>query len=64
MKVIDDCIQSIKALMDEIAAASVEQSEMIVQVENGIREISRVVQTNSVAAFHKNRVFSAFFGKF
>lgn len=50
MKVIDDCIQSIKALMDEIAAASVEQSEMIVQVENGIREISRVVQTNSVAA--------------
>lgn len=50
MQVINDCIQSIKALMDEIAAASVQQSEMIVLVENGIREISTVVQTNSAAA--------------
>ncbi len=50
MRVIDDCIQSIKELMDEIAAASVQQSEMIVLVENGIREISAVVQTNSSAA--------------
>jgi len=50
MRVIDDCIQSIKELMDEIAAASVQQSEMIVLVENGIKEISAVVQTNSSAA--------------
>ncbi len=50
MQVINDCIQAIKALMDEIAAASVEQSEMIVLVENGIKEISKVVQTNSAAA--------------
>ncbi len=50
MQVIHDCIQSIKTLMDEIAAASVQQSEMIALVENGIREISAVVQTNSAAA--------------
>ena len=36
--------------MDEIAAASVQQSEMIASVEKGIREISGVVQTNSAAA--------------
>ena len=50
MQVIHNCIQSIKTLMDEITAASVQQSEMIVLVENGIREISAVVQTNSAAA--------------
>ena len=50
MQVIRDCVQSIKELMDEIAAASVQQSEMIALVENGIREISGVVQSNSSAA--------------
>ena len=50
MKDINDCIQTIKALMDEIAAASVQQSDMIVLVENGIKEISTVVQSNSAAA--------------
>ena len=50
MQVIDDCIQSIKNLMDEISAASVQQSQMIISVENGIKEISTVVQTNSDAA--------------
>lgn len=50
MQVINDCIQSIKALMDEIAAASVQQSEMITLVENGIMDISAVVQDNSAAA--------------
>ena len=50
MRIIGDCIQSIRALTDEIAAASVQQSEMIVSVENGIKEISAVVQTNSAAA--------------
>ncbi|RKI71875.1 methyl-accepting chemotaxis protein [bacterium 1xD42-67] len=50
MQDIDSCIQSIKALMDEIAAASVQQSEMIALVETGIREISAVVQDNSTAA--------------
>ena len=50
MQIINECIQSIKALMDEISAASVQQSEMIVLVENGIKEISDVVQTNSAAA--------------
>ena len=42
--------RSIRALTDEIAAASVQQSEMIVSVENGIKEISAVVQSNSAAA--------------
>ena len=37
MQVINDCIQEIKTLMDEIAAASV-------------KEISEVVQTNSASA--------------
>ena len=50
MQLINDCIQAIKALMDEISAASVQQSEMIVMVEQGIKEISAVVQTNSAAA--------------
>ena len=50
MQVIDDCIQSIKNLMDEISAASVQQSQMILSVENGIKEISAVVQANSDAA--------------
>ncbi len=50
MQDIHDCVRSIKTLMDEIAAASVQQSEMIVLVENGIKEISAVVQTNSAAA--------------
>ena len=50
MQVINDCIQSIKLLMDEIAAASVQQSGMISLVESGIKEISTVVQDNSLAA--------------
>ena len=50
MEDIDGCIQSIKTLMDEISAASVQQAEMISLVENGIREISSVVQSNSTAA--------------
>ena len=50
MQVINDCIQSIKLLMDEIAAASIQQTEMISLVENGIKEISAVVQDNSSAA--------------
>ncbi|NBI10319.1 methyl-accepting chemotaxis protein [Colidextribacter sp. OB.20] len=50
MQDINSCIQSIKTLMDEIAAASVQQSEMIALVEAGIKEISAVVQDNSTAA--------------
>ncbi|MCI8501622.1 MAG: methyl-accepting chemotaxis protein [Oscillospiraceae bacterium] len=50
MQSINDCIQSIKALMDEIAAASIQQSEMISMVETGIKEISAVVQNNSATA--------------
>lgn len=50
MQVINECIQSIKALMDEIASASLQQSKMISLVENGIHEISAVVQNNSSAA--------------
>ena len=50
MQVINDCIQSIKTLMDEIETASVQQSEMIVLIENRIKEISEVVQANSSAA--------------
>ncbi|MCI8453887.1 MAG: methyl-accepting chemotaxis protein [Lachnospiraceae bacterium] len=50
VKVINECIQSIKTLMDEIALASVRQSEMVASVEVGIKEISKVVQANSSAA--------------
>lgn len=50
MQIINECIQSIKKLMDSIAAASIQQSDMIASVEEGIREISKVVQANSVAA--------------
>lgn len=50
MQVIGECIQSIKMLMDEIALASNQQSEMIVSVENRIKEVSKVIQTNSDAA--------------
>lgn len=50
MQVISECIQSIKILMDEIALASVQQSEMIVSVDNRIKEVSRVIEANSAAA--------------
>lgn len=50
MLLINDCILSIKKLMDEIASASVQQSEMIASVDKGIKEISKVVQMNSSAA--------------
>ncbi len=50
MQVINECIQSIKTLMDEISAASVQQSEMIASVENRIKDVSRVTQANSTAA--------------
>lgn len=50
VQVINECIQSIKTLMDEIAAASIQQSEMIVSVENRIKEVSKVIQANSDAA--------------
>ncbi len=50
MQVINECIQSIKTLMDEISLASVQQSEMIVSVEGRIKEVSRVTQANSAAA--------------
>ncbi len=50
MQDINGCIQSIKALMDEIAAASVQQSEMITSIEDGIKEISAVIQDNSDTA--------------
>ena len=50
MQVINECIQSIKVQMDEIALASIQQSEMIVSVENRIKEVSKVIQENSDAA--------------
>ena len=50
MLLINDCILSVKKLMDEIASASVQQSEMIASVDKGIKEISKVVQMNSSAA--------------
>ena len=50
VQIINECIQSIKTLMDDLAWASVRQSEMIVSVEEGIQEIERVVQTNSAVA--------------
>lgn len=56
MKIINDCIQSIKTLMDQISAASIQQSEMIVQAEHGIKEISQVVQTNTASAKESAKV--------
>lgn len=50
MQVISECIQSIKVQMDEIALASSQQAEMIASVENRIKEVSRVIQTNAVSA--------------
>lgn len=50
MQVISECIQSIKTLMDEIAQASIQQAEMIVSVDNRIKEVSRVTEANSAAA--------------
>ena len=50
MQVISECIQSIKTLMDEIALASVQQSEMITSVEKRVKEVSKVIQSNSDAA--------------
>lgn len=50
MQSINECIQSIKTLMDEIALTSVQQSEKIVSVEGQIKEVSKVVQANSDAA--------------
>lgn len=50
MQLINECIQSIKTLMDEISDASVQQSEMIVSVENRIKEVSKVIEENSDAA--------------
>ena len=50
VQVINECVRSIKTLMDEIALASVQQSEMVVSVENRIKEVSGVIQANSAAA--------------
>lgn len=50
MQVIGECIQSIKILMDEIAVASVQQSEMIASVDTRVKEVSKVIQANSDAA--------------
>lgn len=50
VQVISECIQSIKKLMDEISLASIQQSEMIVSVENRIKEVSKVTEANSSAA--------------
>lgn len=50
MQVIGECIQSIKALMDEIASASRKQSEMIVSVDGRIKEVFQVTQENAMAA--------------
>ncbi len=36
--------------MDEIALASVQQSEMIISVEKRVKEVSKVIQSNSDAA--------------
>lgn len=50
VRIINDCIQSIKKITDEIAFVSARQSEMVASVDEGIKEISRVVQVNSAAA--------------
>ena len=49
MRTIDQCTSSILEKVHEIAAASAQQSSMIVDVSEGIEEISQVVQSNSAA---------------
>lgn len=61
MQVISECVLSIKALMDEIA--SVQQSGMIVSVENRIKEVSRVTETNSSAAEKSTEVSNELSGQ-
>lgn len=56
MKIINDCIQSIKTLMDQISSSSRQQSEMIIQAENEIKEISQVVQMNTASANESAKV--------
>lgn len=50
VQVINECIQSLKELMDEVADSSSRQSDMIVSVESRIKEVSRVVEANASAA--------------
>ena len=50
MQVTNECIQSIKTLMDEISLASVQQSEMILSIESRIKEVSKVIDANSSSA--------------
>lgn len=50
MQVIGECIQSIQSLMDEIASASAQQSEMILSIEDSIKKVSGVTHENSAAA--------------
>lgn len=57
MQVISECVQSIKAQMDEISRASIQQSHTIVSVENRIKEVSKVIQANSETA-EKSAVIS------
>ena len=52
MRTIGECTDSIKKQMDGIAAASTQQSDMISGVGKEIKEISRVVQTNSASVNH------------
>ncbi len=42
--------------MDQISTASIHESQMILQAENGIKEISQVVQTNTVSAKESAKV--------
>lgn len=50
VQIINECVQSIKTLMDEIASASIQQSEMIVSIEKRIKEVSKVIEANSSTA--------------
>lgn len=50
MQPINECMQSIKVLMDEISLASAQQAETIDSVENKIKEVSNVTQANHTAA--------------
>ncbi len=63
MQLINDCVQSIKSLMDEIASASVQQSEMMASIEHGIKEISAVVQANATSAEKSATVSTALSGQ-
>ena len=50
MKEVKEMTEQTAVLITEIAAASAEQKESIIQITSGVEQISQVIQTNSATA--------------